>query len=716
MEPFVAFQSHKVISPSIVRITLRMTEPFDPYRKWLGIPAQDQPPNHYRLLGIELFEADPDVISNAADGRMAQIKNFQAGKHSQDSQRILNELAAAKVGLLNPTKRAAYDRQLREQLASDIGPAAAASVGEGLTLDDVKTSPVGGSLGSAYALRRERRGWAWQLPAAIVAISVVVVVLWVSGREEPATVARQPGTVDTPADPLPTKPTEIEKPSPPPEQEPPKLEPPKLEPPKSEPVEPTEPEIPLPVEPSVQPPAPEPVEEPEAPEPEETFPEPKRRPVPDLPSQQAAEARIREIFGEEFDSARTSAKRLELASKLSNQARETRDDPAVLFMLLKLSSELAAAVGESTQAFAIADRMCAQFELNPLEVKFQLFGKVVEAEGGNPRKTGRLNAIAMQLADQAVADDDYENAGRFLRLAVVVAHKSKDLSLKRDLNIRSRELNRLRVRFGVIKKSLDLLAENPNDAEANLTVGKWYCYSKNNWRKGLPFLAAGSDESLAELAKQDLAAPTDPAEQMSLADRWWEIAEKEGAMERRAIQARAASWYQQARPKLSGLNKAKVEKRLEEFAAAPETHGPKIRGVVQPGNVALASNGTILIGAKEGARRALDGSVSAAGGGYAVSVFPCEWTILFRKVYRLREIRFLLYNQDSRFYRYAIETSADGKKFKPLADRSRGQWSGWQQITFPAKPVKAVKLIGLYNSRNPRFHVTEFEAYCIPPK
>ena len=40
---------------------------FDPYRKWLGIPPQEQPPNHYRLLGIGLFESDFDVISNASD-------------------------------------------------------------------------------------------------------------------------------------------------------------------------------------------------------------------------------------------------------------------------------------------------------------------------------------------------------------------------------------------------------------------------------------------------------------------------------------------------------------------------------------------------------------------------------------------------------------------------------------------------------------------------
>jgi hypothetical protein len=26
---------------------------FDPYYHWLGIAPKDQPPNHYRLLGVE---------------------------------------------------------------------------------------------------------------------------------------------------------------------------------------------------------------------------------------------------------------------------------------------------------------------------------------------------------------------------------------------------------------------------------------------------------------------------------------------------------------------------------------------------------------------------------------------------------------------------------------------------------------------------------------
>jgi len=40
---------------------------FDPYYKWLSIPPDEQPPDHYRLLGVRRFEADADVIAAAAD-------------------------------------------------------------------------------------------------------------------------------------------------------------------------------------------------------------------------------------------------------------------------------------------------------------------------------------------------------------------------------------------------------------------------------------------------------------------------------------------------------------------------------------------------------------------------------------------------------------------------------------------------------------------------
>ena len=79
-----------------------MAEAFDPYHIWLGIPPEDQPPHHYRLLGVKAFEANVDALESAADQRMVHVRSFQGGKHAAESQKLLNELAAARLCLLSP--------------------------------------------------------------------------------------------------------------------------------------------------------------------------------------------------------------------------------------------------------------------------------------------------------------------------------------------------------------------------------------------------------------------------------------------------------------------------------------------------------------------------------------------------------------------------------------------------------------------------------------
>jgi hypothetical protein len=95
---------------------MAMADDFNPYHVWLGIPPDEQPANHYRLLSLRLFEASGDVIDSAADRQMAHLRTFQSGKHGELTQRLLNEVAAARICLLDPKKRAAYDLQLRVKL------------------------------------------------------------------------------------------------------------------------------------------------------------------------------------------------------------------------------------------------------------------------------------------------------------------------------------------------------------------------------------------------------------------------------------------------------------------------------------------------------------------------------------------------------------------------------------------------------------------------
>ena len=96
-----------------------MSDAFDPYYIWLGIPPDDQPPNHYRLLGIELFEASGEVIEAAANRQMAYMQEVSSGEeHIDEAQKILGELSKARVCLLNGEKKTAYDADLRASFDS----------------------------------------------------------------------------------------------------------------------------------------------------------------------------------------------------------------------------------------------------------------------------------------------------------------------------------------------------------------------------------------------------------------------------------------------------------------------------------------------------------------------------------------------------------------------------------------------------------------------
>lgn len=89
---------------------------FDPYHKWLGIPSHEQPPNHYRLLRIELFESDADVIDHAYDKEMGHLKQQEHGAHAAFVEPLTREFVVARQCLLDSEKKAAYDAELRANI------------------------------------------------------------------------------------------------------------------------------------------------------------------------------------------------------------------------------------------------------------------------------------------------------------------------------------------------------------------------------------------------------------------------------------------------------------------------------------------------------------------------------------------------------------------------------------------------------------------------
>ena len=94
-----------------------MSQDFDPYFKWLKIPPSEQPPNHYRLLNTARFESDPEIIENAVARLVTLLQNVSTGDQAEYAQRILNDVAKARLCLSDPQRKAEYDERLRKELS-----------------------------------------------------------------------------------------------------------------------------------------------------------------------------------------------------------------------------------------------------------------------------------------------------------------------------------------------------------------------------------------------------------------------------------------------------------------------------------------------------------------------------------------------------------------------------------------------------------------------
>ena len=95
---------------------------FDPYYRWLGIPPEEQPAHHYRLLGLTLFESDRAVIESRSLDQIDRVRNLQLVEDPEEVGSVLGALALARSCLLDADQKAAYDAELYEKLASSPPP------------------------------------------------------------------------------------------------------------------------------------------------------------------------------------------------------------------------------------------------------------------------------------------------------------------------------------------------------------------------------------------------------------------------------------------------------------------------------------------------------------------------------------------------------------------------------------------------------------------
>ena len=558
-----------------------MPEAFDPYHKWLAIPPEEQPPNYYRLLSMKVFESDTNVIASAADKQMAHVRSFQTGQHSALSQQILNEISTARICLLNAAKKAAYDAVLRGQLAASEGARSRLAKAEpleeplaGLDLGDFTRRPAATAVVGEKSRPSDPRKLPWQLPAAIGAALLACVAIW-AYMAATKDLSQQAMIQSKAAEPLPPKKVDAGTATKPETKKPPKTEEPKPEPSPEQPPKPSSTALATTVAPPAMPEQTQPETAPKT-EPDTkaeptsttaiTTPEkPKLLTPPSAAVQQEIASQVEEVY--KLGDARKPPEQVKLAKDLADMAEKSAK-PDEQFVLLRKAAELSCQAGDTTLMFQMVDRLGGQFELDVLSVKGKLLAKLA-ASANDAARIKSLVEGSSAIIDEALTNERFDLALELVDAVNRTCQKPRGAPFRKQVLALRKEIQEQQQQAERVGQALEAVQVNPQDAEANLTLGKLYCFSKGDWGKGLPYLAKGSDEDLKTLASQETGSPpSDAEEQVKLADAWWKVGQAAKGKERGAILLHAGTWYQQAQPGLpAGLVKAKVEKRLEEIAA-----------------------------------------------------------------------------------------------------------------------------------------------------
>lgn len=164
---------------------------FDPYHFWLGIPPADQPPNHYRLLGIDLYETDSRVIDHAADRQMTFLHECSLGEHLAESQQLLNEVSAARICLLDPQAKAGYDETLETALHEAPADDASADESEHAYDQPRRQRP------NSQPRRKKKGGFGVVLAAALGGVTAIGLLAMFWGDEEPEPETRKTQRADS---------------------------------------------------------------------------------------------------------------------------------------------------------------------------------------------------------------------------------------------------------------------------------------------------------------------------------------------------------------------------------------------------------------------------------------------------------------------------------------------------------------------------------------
>lgn len=250
-------------------------------------------------------------------------------------------------------------------------------------------------------------------------------------------------------------------------------------------------------------------------------------------------------------------------------AAEQNADPATAYVCLTRALDSAVTAKNVSLVSQILDRIVVKFDVDELSQRSEPLLKLATV-AMSVADSHMLATLFIPLIEASMREDDFALADRLTASAELCAARAmpRDTVTAQQVRTLAGDMRTTKAAYESVKPALDAVASGRATPKDFAAAGRYVCLQKGYWSRGIAMLAAGEDSKLKAIALQDLAAMTTPAERFAVAGAWWGLASAETGVAKNNAMQRAAEWYQQALPALTGSDRDTAALRVSQAAAS----------------------------------------------------------------------------------------------------------------------------------------------------
>ena len=231
--------------------------------------------------------------------------------------------------------------------------------------------------------------------------------------------------------------------------------------------------------------------------------------------------------------------------------------------MLEEAPRLYVLAGEPEKAIETIETMGERFEIAYFDIARTTLDALGKKAKSSAEQTRMIKSWTL-LWQKGLEQEDFTAALLGISKSLAALKKLGDAESHKKLMTVRTEVTEMKRLATAADKAMEQLEQDENDPAANLAIGKYLCFVKNDFAAGLPRLSKGRDPKLKQAADLELAElekeESDSA--MAVAQIWYDMAGTKPLQSKRMKQ-HAATWFENALASLDDLKKKEVEKRTK---------------------------------------------------------------------------------------------------------------------------------------------------------